>query len=104
MKREIRDKWVAALRSGRYKQAVNYLRVTRRGSTCHCALGVLAEELGLFDGPGEREATINGSPNFLPESIIPEPSQRAVSLLNDYCAMTFPELANFIESQIPCEE
>ena len=47
MKREIADKWVAALRSGEYKQARETLACDAR--TKHCCLGVLCE-LAIEDG------------------------------------------------------
>ena len=41
MKKEIAEKWVAALRSGEYKQLVGQLASAQR--TEHCCLGVLCE-------------------------------------------------------------
>ena len=43
MKKEIADKWVAALRSGDYKQCKGHLK----DSTGHCCLGVLSEISGI---------------------------------------------------------
>ena len=37
------DKWIAALRSGNYKQGKGYLK---KGD-CHCCLGVLCEVAGI---------------------------------------------------------
>lgn len=40
------DKWVAALRSGKYTQGTDYLKTSAvDGSACHCCLGVLCEVL-----------------------------------------------------------
>ena len=44
MKAEIAKKWVKALRSGRYQQGKQALKVkSKRGITRHCCLGVLCE-------------------------------------------------------------
>lgn len=46
MDREIKKKWVAALRSGKYKQGFRQLRARRShedDQLFHCCLGVLAE-------------------------------------------------------------
>ncbi len=104
MKREIRDKWVAALRSGRYHKGTNYLKTTYQGRVFHCALGVLAEELGLFDGQDGKMSTVKGSPHRFPDSFMATEIQNDVSLRNDRTPMTFSDLANYIESRIPCEE
>ena len=37
MNKELKEKWLTALRSGEYKQGFNYLKK----DDCHCALGVL---------------------------------------------------------------
>jgi len=51
MNQEIKTKWVAALRSGNYKQGTGYLE--RNG--CHCCLGVLCEISKLETGFGIDE-------------------------------------------------
>lgn len=51
MKKEIKKKWVAALRSGKYKQVKNALHVEKKG---FCCLGVLTDiymkEKGIEEG------------------------------------------------------
>ena len=59
MKKEIADKWVAALRSGEYTQAREMLACDAR--TKHCCLGVLCE-LAIEDGV-EMEAAEVGYEN-----------------------------------------
>lgn len=46
MKKEVRAKWVAALRSGEYKQAIGYLK-TESGFCCLGVLCDLAEKEGI---------------------------------------------------------
>jgi hypothetical protein len=43
MKKEIAQKWVKALRSGKYKQGQKALKYHNKGVTRHCCLGVLCE-------------------------------------------------------------
>ncbi len=40
MKKKIKDKWVKALKSGKYKKTVNQLK---KGDKCFCVLGVLTD-------------------------------------------------------------
>jgi hypothetical protein len=49
MKKRIRDLWVAALRSGKYKRGQGYLRPSE---DTYCCLGVLSD-LYLEEQPGE---------------------------------------------------
>lgn len=57
MNPEIKAKWVAALRSGEYKQTTGVLtEVNDDGTTSHCCLGVLCE-LALQDGLGLEVTT-----------------------------------------------
>lgn len=77
MKRELKDKWLAALRSGEYLQGVG--RLYAAGCCCgeyqgvgrlyaaadgYCCLGVLAKVAGLpiynLDGDGDGEVDIDG--------------------------------------------
>lgn len=43
MKSSIKKKWVAALRSGKYRQVEGNLKVVENGRAKHCCLGVLCE-------------------------------------------------------------
>lgn len=43
MDKEVKDEWVAALKSGDYKQATGRLSVGVGSDTRHCCLGVLCE-------------------------------------------------------------
>ena len=46
MKRDIRDQWIAALRSGEYKQGNGVLhQVSKDGAESFCCLGVLCRVL-----------------------------------------------------------
>lgn len=43
MNQEIKEKWVAALRSGEYKQAAGALKVNTKEGPAYCCLGVLCD-------------------------------------------------------------
>jgi hypothetical protein len=48
MDNELKQKWIAALRSGEYKQGIGQLIArTHAGEVKHCCLGVLAELAGI---------------------------------------------------------
>lgn len=114
MKPEVKEKWVAALRSGEYRQGMNALR---RGEQ-FCCLGVLCD-LAVRDGaevkakPGTSDAdstwVYDESVGILPESVVAwagldslaprvESPIGALSLptLNDG-GYTFEQIADFIE-------
>lgn len=43
MKKALKAKWVAALRSGKYKQGEEYLKLTGSAGNTFCCLGVLCD-------------------------------------------------------------
>lgn len=51
MKKEILDKWVAALESGKYRQTTRQLVNCINGERSYCCLGVLCEVIKEMDGP-----------------------------------------------------
>lgn len=60
MKKEIADKWVAALRSGNYKQTTGMLN---RNNESFCCLGVLCE-IAIKDGVELEKHNIFGCYTF----------------------------------------
>jgi hypothetical protein len=77
---EIRDRWVAALRLGEYRQGTEYLRRERAGAVVWCCLGVLCDlyvqefgqdalemihDIDLDNGP-RTFTTFNGRSGSLP--------------------------------------
>lgn len=80
MKKEIADKWIAALESGQYEQAQNFL-YDGKG---YCCLGVLCKIIGRNFKPTDGitnhyavEGTTNDS--FLPSSVVFEVGMRSSS-------------------------
>ena len=110
MNQEIKAKWVAALRSGEYKQTTGYLE--KNGY--HCCLGVLCEISKLETGFGVKETILEGCGNhLLSDTVImwsgldTESGSRVVIdgddiMLADHNddGRTFLEIADAIESQL----
>jgi hypothetical protein len=46
MNKKTKNKWLKALKSGKYIQGSGLLREERAGIVCHCCLGVLADVMG----------------------------------------------------------
>ncbi len=113
MKKKVMEKWVAALRSGKFKQTTGALR----DETGHCCLGVLCElapsSQGEFIGNtfyGPNRGTVGkGNDGLLPDTVrewagmddsegVPKAGDfDSLVDLNDN-GKTFPEIADIIET------
>ena len=101
MKKDIRDHWVQALRSGDYKQSQWKLR---DGDT-FCCLGVLCDlgnGGGSWDGNeyllgGETNDTVLPGP-ILKHCGLTENDTDALMALNDEDGQDFNQIANYIET------
>ncbi len=72
--KKIKDKWVKALRSGKYKQGTGYRKsLDSKGTPIYCCLGV-AEELGLATPRGVC---------FLEDTFLPMDIQHKLAAWND---------------------
>ncbi len=59
MDKEIAEKWVKALRSGKYEQGKNTLcSIDEKGNKKYCCLGVLNEVLGIEGVLNEEESVL----------------------------------------------
>ena len=99
MKAKVKARWVAALRSGDYKQGVCRLATDDK----FCCFGVLCELSKLpYKGndilPDIDVRTWSGV-NFLPW-VIYEGNSTSLPYLNDKVGLTFPEIADIIEAQL----
>jgi hypothetical protein len=108
---ETKDKWIAALRSGNYKQGKTQLRRDDETGSEFCCLGVLCEVMGketctsyglgteayLFSWPdgAPRKFTVS-----LPFDVIDETTQYSLMEFNDDCAWSFSMIADWIEENI----
>lgn len=112
MDRALRDKWVKALRSGRYEQGTNFLRhrTDAPNKYAYCCLGVLGNCINrhawktdrpsdLYFGWGDADDI-----SCLPPTILSDEIQERLSRLNDLTPSGFPEIADWIEENIPVEE
>lgn len=100
MKKQLRDDWVNALRSGEYKQTTNTLRrFDEDGNPSYCCLGVLSV---LCDAPYAQI-----SDNFLTHvNLVVGHAVDGDCLLanmNDE-GKSFPFIADWIEANVPVEE
>ena len=95
MKPELKQKWVEALRSGKYKQCVNELY---DGVDKFCALGLL----GYIDGQQpwvERGAELPPSWYITEIGMTVEQREQVIEQ-NDQFMKSFPEIAEFIERNL----
>ena len=103
MKREIRDRWTAALRSGEYEQGAGRFEDEGR----YCCLGVLCDVMGQ---PLRDEDETDNEP-FV-ESVLPYRASYELAARNDGpgfptalydVVWTFSEIADWIDANIPVE-
>jgi hypothetical protein len=111
MNPEVKQKWIAALRSGKYKQGTSWLR-TNKG---YCCLGVLSDLLGAsWESKGANEngfsvysCSIAGSSTT---GMLSQPAKEASYLakkaedmlarMNDDLGKSFNEIADWIEENL----
>lgn len=114
MKKAIRDAWVQSLRSGLYPQVQWALCRKEKQGLGFCCLGVL---LDVYDPSGwgtppEYEGGMRLYGDYLgtPPPDVQEALGLSVQLrnslvvLNDQDRKTFPEIADWIEQNIPVED
>lgn len=127
MDKNVKAKWVAALRSGNYTQGKNRLTTITTGGDRDCCLGVLckvAVKEGVIDPPrempyGGSEGGVQGERWFDGAGAVPPVSvdqwagintsaprvrylgeRRALSTLNDTVGLSFAEIADLIEKYL----
>ena len=109
MNKEIKAKWVAALRSGDYKQAKNQLRKTEDGHDSFCCLGVLCDVINP-DGWDDGNRFL-GNMSLLPPDamriagidtlyVVHEHDRPHLTELNDGRGLNFNQIADLIEEQL----
>jgi hypothetical protein len=116
MKAELKQLWVAALRSGKYAQGKSYLRVKNE----YCCLGVLCDLMepkgwslrlkpvvgGEYNHVFGRRTLIGGFNNTcftIKEGVLPEETLDVLVKMNDE-EISFAEIANKIEEIVPTEQ
>lgn len=94
MKAEIKQLWIAALRSGEYQQGIGALRkVDSNGTIHHCCLGVLCDLHRIETGGHWDRYTYLGSEGFLPDEVadwadLPDSPEILDKDLNDFITLT----------------
>jgi hypothetical protein len=80
--------WIAKLRDPNSKQAFNLFRAFNGGC---CALGWLTDSLGWYDhGESSSLLYIN--------------QRKEIQYMNDIDRMPLPEIADWIEANVPCSD
>lgn len=104
MNPEAKELWLAALRSGKFKQS----RGTMRSRSGYCCLGVLAEVMGVppakkgsqrFDFAQRGQHNVGSYPPVNFQGIDWENRHFLVDM-NDDEKKTFPEIADWIEANL----
>lgn len=109
MKKEIAEKWVEALRSGKYKQGKASLCEVQGKTAKYCCLGVLCDilkspyrKISVYKGYGDETGFETG---FLPDAIMAESGMQtfygklgasSLTVLND-AGNSFGYIADIIE-------
>lgn len=89
MDKELKAKWVEALRSGKYKQGRSRLKHAGR----HCCLGVLCEVAGVKASSDDGNLPLGFQP-------IPVPVEGVLINMNDDTRNSFAEIADYIEANL----
>lgn len=109
MTQELKTKWIAALRSGEYRQGqLRLVRQDSEGGLSHCCLGVLCEVAGFarLDDLEDRGFLNYKMPTgeavgaYLPHSIVSRDIQKTLSKMNDRESKDFAEIADWIEENV----
>lgn len=95
MKADLKAQWIAALRSGRYRQCRNFLHV----DDAYCCLGVLCRVHGW--PVGNAAGDVDESPEYAPikKLLGPEVMETLVAL-NDTDGQSFAQIADWIEANL----
>jgi hypothetical protein len=107
MNAEIKQKWLAALRSGQYEQGRCALRTDEGGQRRYCCLGVLCDLIDptkwLIGAPGSPVAYQHDTSTGLPSPEVAElaglssAQLRELAHMNDAARANFRQIANWIE-------
>jgi fatty acid/phospholipid biosynthesis enzyme len=96
---ELKAKWVAALRSGKYEQA--YRVMYSRNTGGFCCLGVCANVLGVSrqEMLDEVWTGVGSAPKELRDAL-PYDIRNTLSKMNDSMGKSFTEIADWIERNL----
>lgn len=109
---EIKAKWIAALRSGKYKQGQNAMRIVAPDGDCFCCLGVLCDVIDPNAWNAESFAGLAGRLRgwafdgiraytaIPPNKVLESYASWKLSDLNDQQKFTFAEIADYIDATL----
>jgi hypothetical protein len=105
MSRAAKSKWLKALRSGRYKQTTDALSDGKG----YCCLGVLLRTQGaskaqIVDLGLPRDIAMGAAWGVQSYKVMREGSMVSLAALNDQHLLTFEQIADLIEHQVPCHD
>lgn len=99
MKIALKNRWIAALRSGDYKQNKGSLRREHNGKVSHCCLGVLCEI-----SPKMLSLKISNNHYLQTKALefsgISDAEQRKLAEMNDGKGYGFKRIATYIEKHL----
>lgn len=102
MEASLKAKWIEALRSGKYKQGRLALRTK---SDDFCCLGVLCDVSGVSEWEENGLCySYDGALSLLPPLLRNQLTRKAretLMTMNDYSGMSFPDIADWIGTNIP---
>lgn len=96
---EVKEKWLAALRSGSYKQGYEQLVSNPDEGFRYCCLGVLADVCSAWPRVAGNEVLKDshlGEDDYL---LLDEDTQAELTKIND-AKVGFPAIADYIEEQV----
>jgi hypothetical protein len=99
MNKQLKNKWVSALRSGSYTQGQHSLRNTRHGEVKHCCLGVLLCASGTRYAPQMAKSDSVRDYEIVEEMIGGSDVRYDLAEMNDE-GKSFDEIANYIEREL----
>lgn len=102
MEASLKAKWIEALRSGKYKQGRWALRTKANN---FCCLGVLCDVSGVSKWKEYAlRYSYDGALSFLPPVLrnqLTQGARAALVAMNDGYGMSFPDITDWIETNIP---
>ena len=107
MNKQVKQKWVKALRSGKYKQGIGKLCYGNQNGKFLCCLGVLST-LAVEDGVCSRRTAFKGN-NVLNYKVMqwaglqddnPDAGCLTLTEQNDDAKLSFKQIADLIEKKL----
>jgi hypothetical protein len=99
MNAALKAKWVAALRSGGYRQTTGTMRRASSSGVEYCCLGVLCALAGdAIANEAERFRSYSFCGNAMSWEV-----SRHLQSMNDFQRASFAEIADWIEANVPAD-